>query len=114
MIPSLCGPAQARARIEGVTAGPPTVDPAPDPRHNRGAPGRREQYQREVAAVERLKGTLAPGGEMVTAALRYVISHPAAPVAMPGAKSPEQARTNAAAGERELTADALASLRALL
>lgn len=75
---------------------------------------RRAQFEREVAAVERLKGKLAPGDEMVTAALRYVISHPAAPVAIPGAKSPEQARMNAAAGERALTSEELQALQALL
>ncbi len=45
---------------------------------------------------------------------RYVISHPAAPVAIPGAKSPEQAQMNAAAGERELSAEELDALRGLL
>ena len=38
------------------------------------------------------------------AALRYVISHAAFPVAIPGAKSPEQAAMNVAAGDRLLTA----------
>jgi len=61
------------------------------------------QLDRELAVVESLKGALKPGTEMVTAALRYIISHPAAPVAIPGAKSPEQAAMNAAAGERTLT-----------
>jgi len=74
----------------------------------------RERFEREVAAVERLKATVKPGNEMVTAALRYVISQPAAPVAIPGAKSAEQARMNAAAGERTLTAGELRSLKALL
>lgn len=76
--------------------------------------GRRAQFEREVAAVERLKGEFAPGAEMVTTALRYVISHPAAPVAIPGAKSPDQARMNAAAGERELSGEELDALRGLL
>jgi aryl-alcohol dehydrogenase-like predicted oxidoreductase len=40
---------------------------------------------------------------MVTAALRYVISHPAVSLAIPGAKSPAQARINAAAGETLLS-----------
>ena len=51
---------------------------------------------------------------MVTAALRFVISHPAAPVAIPGAKSPTQAAMNAAAGERALTAEELDGLVALV
>lgn len=74
---------------------------------------RRDQFVQEVAVVERLKESLKPGEEMVKTALRYVISHPSAPVAIPGAKSPEQARMNAAAGERELTVDELRTLRKL-
>jgi aryl-alcohol dehydrogenase-like predicted oxidoreductase len=45
---------------------------------------------------------------MVTAALRYVISHPAVTVVIPGAKSAEQAATNAQAGSQLLSADELA------
>jgi aryl-alcohol dehydrogenase-like predicted oxidoreductase len=70
-----------------------------------------EGYLREVGQVERLKGLLKPGTEMVTAALRYVISHPAHPVAIPGCKSPAQARMNAAAGERGLSATEIDQLR---
>jgi aryl-alcohol dehydrogenase-like predicted oxidoreductase len=39
---------------------------------------------------------------MVTAALRYTLSHPAVSTVIPGAKSPEQARMNAAAGAQLL------------
>ncbi len=63
----------------------------------------RTQFERDLEKVEKLKAHLQPGREMVIAALRYVISHPVAPVAIPGAKSPEQAATNAEAGERTLT-----------
>ena len=68
---------------------------------NVGQPGRAE-FERDIALVDKLRDVVEPGSEMVTAALRYVISHPVAPVAIPGAKSPEQARMNAAAGERAL------------
>ena len=64
--------------------------------------------------MAKLKQVLQPGDEMVTAALRYVISHPAMPVAIPGAKSPEQARMNAAAGERTLSVKEINELLALL
>ena len=74
----------------------------------------RQTFQADVARVEKLKGALQPGAEMVTAALRFVISHPAAPVAIPGAKSPAQAAMNAAAGERILTGAELETLTALL
>jgi len=63
----------------------------------------REQFERDLAQVEALKTAVRPGREMIMAALRYVISHPAAPVAIPGAKSPDQAASNAAAGERTLS-----------
>ena len=74
----------------------------------------REDYERKIATVERFKSDLQPGAEMVTAALRFAISHPSEPVAIPGAKSPEQARMNAAAGERTLTGEEVAHLRSLM
>jgi aryl-alcohol dehydrogenase-like predicted oxidoreductase len=82
-------------------------------RFNAGESGR-EGYLQDVGQVEKLKAVLEPGTEMVTAALRYVISHPTNAVAIPGCKSPAQARMNAAAGERGLSAGELAELRALL
>ncbi len=74
----------------------------------------RDQYELEVAKVEKLKARFAPGEEMVNAALRYVISHPANPVAIPGAKSPEQAAMNAAVGARTFTATELSEIQPLL
>ncbi|MGR3277343.1 aldo/keto reductase [Acaryochloris marina NIES-2412] len=59
----------------------------------------RAKLDRKLAKVEQLKTELQPGAEMVTAALRYVISHPVEPVAIPGAKSPEQAQANAVTGD---------------
>ncbi|MBT3275292.1 MAG: aldo/keto reductase [Spirochaetales bacterium] len=49
--------------------------------------------------------------DLVTTGLRYVISHAAAPVAIPGATRPEQAISNAAAGAEVLDAEALQNLR---
>lgn len=63
----------------------------------------REQYLAQVAQVDKLKAHVQPGKPMATAALHYVISHPAVSTAIPGAKSPEQARANAEAGERTLS-----------
>ncbi|MEA3402401.1 MAG: aldo/keto reductase [Armatimonadota bacterium] len=71
----------------------------------------REQYEADIAGVERLKEVVEPGQEMVTAALRFVISHPANPVAIPGCKSPAQARMNAEAAERLLTDQEMTALR---
>jgi myo-inositol catabolism protein IolS len=80
---------------------------------NAGEPGR-DGFARDIAQVEKLKKVLQPGNEMVTTALRYVISHPAMPVAIPGAKSPEQAAMNAAAGAQVLPADEIEELVGLL
>jgi aryl-alcohol dehydrogenase-like predicted oxidoreductase len=82
-------------------------------RWNEGESGR-AGFEQDMAQVEKLRGALQPGQEMVTSALRYVISHPAAPVAIPGAKSPAQAAMNAAAGARTLSEQGIAELRALL
>ncbi|MEL6492614.1 MAG: aldo/keto reductase [Cyanobacteria bacterium J06621_3] len=65
----------------------------------------KEKLARKLAKVENLKKTLTPGEEMVTAALRFVISHPIAPVAIAGAKSPEQVAINANAGSQLLSPD---------
>ncbi len=75
---------------------------------------RREQYLKQLAAVDRLKSEVEPGQAMITKALRYVISHSVAPVAIPGAKSPEQAITNAAAGDCGLCQEERAALAKLV
>jgi aryl-alcohol dehydrogenase-like predicted oxidoreductase len=61
-------------------------------------------YERKIEQVEKLKQLAEPGQEMVTTALRYVISNPVAPTVIPGAKSPAQAATNAQAGAATLSA----------
>jgi len=66
---------------------------------------RQADFQQRVGKVERLKKVVKPGREMVEAALRYVLSHPSNPVAIPGAKDPGQAKANAQAGERALAAE---------
>lgn len=65
----------------------------------------REKLERKLAKVEQLKSIVKPGPEMVSKALRFVISHPVQPVAIPGAKSPEQAQANSAAGETLLSTE---------
>ncbi len=91
------------------TAFTDTVRPA----WNKGE-AQREDFEHKIAVVDKLKESLEPGEEMVTAALRFIISHPCEPVAIPGAKSPEQARVNAAAGDRSLSDEEMAELRSLL
>jgi len=80
---------------------------------NRGQ-AERDKFEAGVAKVEKLKTMIKPGPEMIKAALRYVISHTAAPVAIPGAKSAAQAGMNAAAGERTLSAEEMNKLTACL
>ena len=72
------------------------------------------KFENNIAEVEKLKKVLKPGQEMVTAVLRYVFSNPADPVAIPGAKSPEQAAMNAAAGEAIFSEDERLQLSVLL
>ena len=59
-----------------------------------------QTFLKQVAQVKKLAHVVALGPEMVAAAIRYTGSHPALSVTIPGAKSAEQARTNAAAGDR--------------
>ena len=66
---------------------------------------RQAKLDKQLAIVEKLKKVVKPGQEMVTAAIRFSFSHPTLPCSIPGATSPEQVITNAAAGQRELTAD---------
>ena len=77
--------------------------------YNEGGAGR-EQYLEQLRQVDRLRERVEPQ-EMVSTALGYVISHPVNPVAIPGARSPEQAAMNAAAGDDELSEDELERLR---
>lgn len=64
-----------------------------------------EAFEKKAARVDKLRSVVSPGREMVESALRFAFSHPVCPVVIPGATSPEQAAMNAAAGERELTAE---------
>ncbi len=61
---------------------------------------RQEKFEANVAIVEKIKSAVKPAENMAATALRYIISHPVEPIAIPGAKSPEQAAMNARAGEK--------------
>ena len=71
-------------------------------------------FERRVAQVEKLKQVVKPGQEMVTTALRYVISNPVVSTVIPGAKSPAQAATNAQAGAATLSAAEIDKLVAII
>ena len=64
--------------------------------------------------VDKLGRGIQPGEEMVTTALRYVISHQTNPVAIPGPKSVAQAAMNAAAGNSVLSDETYNSVLRLL
>ena len=70
-----------------------------------------DQFEARAAQVGRLSKVVPPGEEMVQSAIRYTFTHPAVSVSIPGAKSPAQAQTNAAAGSRALTDAEAATLR---
>lgn len=74
----------------------------------------RAKLARNFAKVERLRSVLAPGAEMVNTAIQFVTSHGTQPVAIPGAKSPAQARMNAQAGNTTLTPDVRQALMQVL
>jgi myo-inositol catabolism protein IolS len=71
----------------------------------------RDLFLSHAAKVDELREQLPDGSDMIETALRYVISNPAVSTAIPGAKSPQQAAANAAAGASLLSQDELAELR---
>ncbi|MBN1867266.1 aldo/keto reductase [Candidatus Sumerlaeota bacterium] len=74
---------------------------------------KKKGFERQIAEVEKFKKVLEPGEEMVRTALRFSFSHPSNPVTIPGAKSPEQAAMNAAAGDRALSAEEIEKMTSL-
>jgi aryl-alcohol dehydrogenase-like predicted oxidoreductase len=75
---------------------------------------RRDWFKTQVALVERLRFLERPVRNLAQAALQFVLAHPAVTCAIPGAKSPEQARMNASATESRLTADELDRIAVVL
>ena len=63
-----------------------------------------EWFGESLEKVERLRA-LEDGRTLGQLALRYVLSHPAVSVAIPGAKTPAQAEANAAASTRPLLSE---------
>ena len=67
-----------------------------------------------LEVVEELRPLVSPGETMAAFALRYCLSDPGVSTVIPGAKNPEQARQNSAAGELgpldEKTLEHLASI----
>jgi aryl-alcohol dehydrogenase-like predicted oxidoreductase len=70
-----------------------------------GSESGQRQLEEKLIVVDKLKNHLDRGESLVTAALRYVISHQTNPVAIPGAKSSDQVIMNARAGDRVFSDD---------
>ncbi len=56
-------------------------------------------YDLALAAVEEIRALVPQGAAMAAFALRWILMEPAVTVVIPGARSPEQARANAAAAD---------------
>lgn len=74
---------------------------------------RREKFLQQVDQIDRIKA-LFPGRDMARIALQFVLSHPAVSAAIPGAKTPEQARDNAQAGQSVLSDQEIQKIRSLM
>lgn len=71
-------------------------------------------FDRGLAAVRRLAPLVPDGATMAQLALRWIIDQPGVTAVIPGARTAEQARGNAAAaGLSPLTQDALATVQAV-
>ena len=71
-------------------------------------------YEIGLAAVERVRGLVGGDASMAQFALRWILMNDAVTVAIPGARSAEQARSNAAAAElAPLGAPVMAELAAI-
>src|SRR5690606_26273490 len=67
-----------------------------------------------LQAVARLAPLVPPGVSMAAFALRWILDQPGVSVVIPGARTPEQARANAAAADlAPLSASTLAAVRAV-
>jgi myo-inositol catabolism protein IolS len=71
-------------------------------------------FERKIVQVEKLEQVANPGSEMVQMALHWVVSNPAVSTVIPGAKSSQQAATNAQAGAATLSAAEVEQLATLI
>ncbi|MDR2661534.1 MAG: aldo/keto reductase [Treponema sp.] len=78
---------------------------------NQGGAGR-ENFNWRMDRLEKILAKI-PRKELAETAIRFTASHPAEPVSIPGAKSPEQALANARAGDRLFDPAELAAYQGL-
>lgn len=67
----------------------------------------RDVFLRDVSRVERLRKIVTPDRTMGQVSLAAILSRPGVTTVIPGAKSPEQVRANAAAADVDLSPDEL-------
>ncbi|MDA0709432.1 MAG: aldo/keto reductase [bacterium] len=79
---------------------------------NVGRPGRLG-FERMLKQMEGIKKTVGDDSKWVEASLRYVISHPASPVVIPGATQVSQVVSNARAGAELMAGDLYRKLSAM-
>jgi len=72
---------------------------------------KRDAFLAGLETAEKLRPLAHEGRTMAQAALQFIAAHEAVSTIIPGAKSPEQARANAAAGDTRLADAELAALR---
>ena len=72
----------------------------------------RKEFEEEIGMVDAIRRAMRGGDDMSTTAIRFVLTHQTAPVAVIGARSPEQARANARAGDALLTEEQMARFSA--
>lgn len=72
----------------------------------------RDGFNQKINKLEKIL-QIVPKEELVETAIRFVISHPVAPVAIPGSTSPKQAAANARVGDRLFTPEELARFEAI-
>jgi myo-inositol catabolism protein IolS len=92
---------------QGVLAGKFTAETRFDDSVRRGwnEGAAREQFLRRLALVDRLEWLERPSRTLAQAALQWVLANPAVTCAIPGAKSLDQIRANAAAADGALSAE---------
>ncbi len=71
----------------------------------------RAEFLAQLDAVDQLRPLTNVRRNMTQVSLAYLLAHPAVTSVIPGMKTPEQARGNAAAADVALTADELALIR---
>ena len=75
--------------------------------------GQRDDFLAKLDTVAALRELVPEGSDMVDFALKFVLANPAVTCPIPGMKTPEQAKQNAAAGTGALDADTLAKIDAI-